>query len=124
MTHALAGEIALAEGRLDDAERAFRAAEYQINSSFSIYPALVALANNLEFRDGLARAAVRRGDLARAIEIYRHLNRSDVTSKSNSVFEPRYALAAAQLAARRGDSAASKAERARFAGAWKGATLR
>lgn len=124
LTHALAGEIALAEGRLDDAERAFRASEYQINSSFSIYPALVALANNLEFRDGLARAAVRRGDLPRAIEIYRHLNRSDVTSKSNSVFEPRYALAAAQLAARTGDSAVSQAERARFAQAWKGESSR
>lgn len=120
MTHALDGEIALAEGRLDDAERAFRASEYQINSSFSIYPALVALANNLEFRDGLARAALRRGDLPRAVEIYRHLNRSDVTSKSNSVFEPRYALAAAQLAARAGDAAVSRSERARFAHAWKG----
>lgn len=124
LTHALEGEIALADGRLDVAERAFRASEYQINSSFSIYPALVALANNLEFRDGLARAAVRRGDLPRAIDIYRHLNRSDVTSKSNSVFEPRYALAAAELAARMGHSAVSQAERARFARAWKGAPPR
>jgi tetratricopeptide (TPR) repeat protein len=120
MRHSLEGEIALAEGRLDEADKAFRASEYQINSSFAIYPALVALANNLEFRDGLARTAVRRGDLARAIEIYQHLNRSDVTSKSNSVFEPRYALAAAQLAARTGNSAVSQTERARFVRTWKG----
>jgi tetratricopeptide (TPR) repeat protein len=123
LTNALLGEIALAEGRLDDAETAFRAAEYQINSSFSIYPALVALVNNLQFRDGLARAAVQRGDLARAIEVYRRLNRPDITSKWNAVFEPQYALAAAHLAARKGDPALSRAERARFAGTWRGAEV-
>jgi tetratricopeptide (TPR) repeat protein len=98
---ALNGEIALAEGRLDEAEAAFRAAEYQINSSFSIFPALVALANNLQFRDGLARVALKRGDVARAIDIYQQLNRPDATSTWNSVFEPRYARAAARLAAGR-----------------------
>jgi tetratricopeptide (TPR) repeat protein/TolB-like protein len=115
----LIGEIALAEGRLDEAEAAFRASEYQINSSFTIYPALVVLANNLPFRDGLARTAQARGNLARAIDEYRRLNRPDVTSKWNSVFEPRYALAAARLAARAGDAAVSGAERARFTETWK-----
>jgi tetratricopeptide (TPR) repeat protein len=96
----LRGEIALAEGRLDEAEEAFRAAEYPIGSSFAIYPALVVLANNPPFRDGLARTAQARGDLPRALELYRHLNQPDATSTWEAVFEPRYAHAAAQLATR------------------------
>ena len=96
----LTGEIALAEGRIDDADRAFTAAAYHIASSFAIYPAPVALANNLPFRDGLARVALARGDLPRAIELYRQLNQPDPGSKWYSIFEPRYALAAADLTKR------------------------
>jgi TolB-like protein len=118
----LAAEIALSEGRVDEAERAFRASEYHIASSFAIYPAPVALANNFPFRDGLARTALARGDLARAGDVYRRLNQPDPTSTWYSVFEPRYALAAADLAARAGNAALSRNERARFAQAWKGAT--
>ena len=97
---ALTGEIALAERRLGDAETAFRASEYYIASSFAIHPSLVALINNLPFRDGLARTAAARGDLQRAIDLYRQLNQPDVTSKWTSVFDPRYTRAAAELAAR------------------------
>jgi tetratricopeptide (TPR) repeat protein/tRNA A-37 threonylcarbamoyl transferase component Bud32 len=118
--NALAGEIALAEGRLDDAETAFRAAEYHVASSFAIYPALVTVVNNLPVRDGLARTAAARGDLPQAIDAYRRLNQPDVTSTSNAVFEPRYALAAADLASRAGDHAAGSRERARYLQAWKG----
>ena len=95
--HALTGEIALAERRFDDAESAFRASEYHIASSFAIYPTLVALVNNLPFRDGLARTAAARGDLRQAIDLYRQLNRPDVTSAWTSVFDPRYTRSAAQL---------------------------
>jgi tetratricopeptide (TPR) repeat protein len=98
--HAITGEIALAERRFDEAESAFRASEYHIASSFAIYPTLVALANNLPFRDGLARTAVARGDLRRAVDFYRQLNQPGVTSKWYSLFDPRYARAAAELAAR------------------------
>jgi tetratricopeptide (TPR) repeat protein len=118
--NALSGEMALARGQLEEAETAFAAAEYQVGSSFAIYPTLVVLANNLPFRDGAARTAVARGDVARAIEVYRRLNQSGVTSKWSSVFEPRYALAAAQLAQRAGDLTVSRTEQARFAEAWKG----
>ena len=100
--HALTGEIALAEHRFDEAESAFRASEYHIHSSFAIYPTLVALANNLPIRDGLARTAAARGDHRRAIDLYRRLNQPDVTSPWYSVFDPRYARAAADLAARAG----------------------
>ena len=92
---ALAGEIALAVGRLDEAEKAFRAAEYPLASSFTIYPALVALANNLPFRDGLARTALARGDRARAFDVYRRLNQLGAASTWESVFDPRYARTAA-----------------------------
>jgi tetratricopeptide (TPR) repeat protein len=96
----LTGEIALAEGRFDDAEQAFRAAEYPIGSSFAIYPALVVLANNPPFRDGLARTAMARGDLVRARQLYERLNRPDATSTWEAIFEPRYTRAALQLATR------------------------
>ena len=120
--HALTGEIALAERRFDDAESAFRASEYHIASSFAIYPTLVALVNNLPFRDGLARTAAARGDLRRAVDLYRQLNEPDVTSKWNSVFDPRYARSAAELAAKAGDVLLSRSERARFLEIWKGPT--
>ncbi len=96
----LTGEIALAEGKLDEAEQAFRAAEYPIGSSFAIYPALVVLANNPPFRDGLARTAMARGDLLRARDLYERLNRPDATSTWEAIFEPRYTRAALQLATR------------------------
>jgi hypothetical protein len=98
--HAITGEIALSQRRFDDAESAFRASEYHIASSFAIYPTLVALVNNLPFRDGLARTAAARGDLRRAVDLYRQLNQPDVTSKWTSVFEPRYTRSAAELAAK------------------------
>jgi eukaryotic-like serine/threonine-protein kinase len=116
----LVAEIALSEGHVDEAERAFRASEYHIASSFAIYPAPVALANNFPLRDGLARTALARGDLVRAGEVYRRLNQPDPTSTWYSVFEPRYALAAADLAARAGNTALSRSERTRFVQAWKG----
>jgi TolB-like protein/tetratricopeptide (TPR) repeat protein len=120
LRRALEGEIALGERRLDEAATAFRAAEYHVASSFAIYPALVTLVNNLPTRDGLARTAVARGDLARALDVYRRLNQPEITSASNAVFDPRYARAAADMAARVGDAAVARAERARYAGVWKG----
>jgi hypothetical protein len=51
----------------------------------------------------LAAAAIiglhARGNRARALDVYRRLNQPDATSTWESVFEPRYAKAAAQLAA-------------------------
>jgi tetratricopeptide (TPR) repeat protein/TolB-like protein len=94
----LAGEIALASGDLNEAERAFRDSEYQSASSFSIYPGLVILANNLPFRDGLARTSLARGEVSRAAAEYKRINQPDVTLKWNSVFDVRQARLAAALA--------------------------
>jgi TolB-like protein len=93
----LTGEIALASGDLDAAEQAFRESEYQSATSFAIYPAAVVLSNNLPFRDGLARIALARGQVSRAVDEYTRLNRPDVTLKWNSVFDLRYAGRAAEL---------------------------
>jgi tetratricopeptide (TPR) repeat protein/TolB-like protein len=93
----LVGEIALQAGDIDEAERAFHDSEYQSASSFSIYPALVMLANNLPFRDGLARTALARRDASQAAAEYRRINRPDVTLKWNSVFDARHARLAANL---------------------------
>ena len=94
----LTGEVALASGDLDAAERAFRASEYQSDTSFAIYPAAVMLSNNLPFRDGLARTALARGQVSRAVDEYKRLNRPDVTLKWNSVYDLRYAREATRLA--------------------------
>jgi tetratricopeptide (TPR) repeat protein/TolB-like protein len=117
---ALEGEIALVEGRLDDAEAAFRSSQYRVASSFAIYPAAVALINNLPTRDGLARTAAARGDLATAVDRYRRLNRPDITSTWIALFDPLYSRTAADLAAAAGDAEAARRERARYAGLWQG----
>jgi hypothetical protein len=116
---ALASETALREGRLDDAETGFRAAEYHVASSFAIYPPLVTMVNNLPVRDGLARTAAARGDRAGAIDLYRHLNQPDVTSTSNAVYEPRYARTAADLARRVADATRSRHAPACSRQAWE-----
>jgi tetratricopeptide (TPR) repeat protein len=117
---ALEAEIALAEGRLDAADRAFDAAAGQVAASFAIYPALVTIINNLPVRDGPARTALARGDFSAALAQYRRLNEPDVASRWHAVFEPQYALAAAEIATRAGDTTVSRGERARFRQVWKG----
>ena len=107
-------------GRLGDAEQAFRSAEYLAASSFAIYPAAVALINNLPTRDGLARTALARGDLLAAVELYRRLNEPDITSTCTAVFDPLYSRAAADLAAAAGDADAARRARARDASLWQG----
>jgi tetratricopeptide (TPR) repeat protein len=118
---ALAGEMALSQGDLAGAESGFKAAQYQIGSSFSVETTLVSLGNNLPIRDGLARVKAARGQLAEAIAIYRRLNQPDITSTWVSVLEPRFVLAVARLAARAGDTATARAEYGRFLQLWKDA---
>jgi tetratricopeptide (TPR) repeat protein len=117
----MAGELALSRGQLAQAESAFRAAEYRTPPSFSLHVVLVSLANNLPYRDGLARATAARGGSREAIEIYRRLNQPDIASRWTAVLEPRFVLAAARLADRAGDRATAKAEYARFLELWKDA---
>jgi hypothetical protein len=97
---ALSGEIALAERDFDAAETAFRDADFQPGTSFAIYPVPVALANNLPFRDGLARTAAARGDSARAADRYRRLNVPGSGSNFIGLFDARYERAASLAHAR------------------------
>jgi hypothetical protein len=118
---ALRGEIALADGNAADADAAFRAAEYRIPLSFSIVPVIVALTNNMPFRDGPARAIAARGDLAGASALYRRLVEPDIASPWSDVADPRLVLAGARLAARAADRQAAADGYARFLEMWKGA---
>ena len=93
----------------------------RIGPAFATHPALVALANNLPFRDGLARAAAARGDLRAAIGIYRRLNQPDITAASTSVLEPRFVLAVGGLSDRAGDRETARAEYTRFLELWQDA---
>ena len=87
---------------------------------FYIFESTVSiLANNALFRDGLARASKRGGDLAGAIEIYRRLLTYGPAQKFVSVFEPRYVLEIARLLDQMGDKPGARKEYERFLDFWK-----
>jgi hypothetical protein len=74
------------------------------------------------FRDGRARVANARGDLAGAVELYRSLNTPSIDSKwVGAPLEPRYVLETARLLDRMGDQDAAHAEYQRFLDLWKDA---
>jgi tetratricopeptide (TPR) repeat protein len=79
------------------------------------------LANNLLYRDGPARAAVARGDLAGAIDIYRSLLTAGPKQKWTAMYEPRYVLQIARLLEQSGDKRAALKEYERFLEFWKSA---
>jgi tetratricopeptide (TPR) repeat protein len=77
------------------------------------------LTNNLILRDGPARAAHSRGDLAAAIQIYRRLIANGPDLKWVSLFEPRYVLQLARLLDAAGDRDGARIEYRRFLETWK-----
>lgn len=118
----LAGEIALAERRLEDAAAAFASGE----PAGRVWLALDAatptlLANDVPGRDGAARVATARGDLKGAIEIYRRLLANGPDAKWSALFNPRYVLEIARLLEKLGDKTAARAEYERFLTLWKNA---
>ncbi len=118
--NALEGEIALATGDLDKAASSFSAGQPSKKMWFSTFNSnLSILANNLMSRDGLARVAKARGDLPRAIQIYRQLLSYGPEQKWVSAFEPRYVLEIARLLDRSGNSQAALKEYERFLEFWK-----
>ena len=105
---ALAGEIALAEKRLGDAATAFAAGEPATRVWISVYLDYPwALMNDIPARDGMARVAKARGDVAGAIEIYRRLLVAGPEQKWPALFDPRYVLEIARLLEQSGDRKAS-----------------
>ncbi|HEY7819466.1 MAG TPA: hypothetical protein VIG29_14675, partial [Vicinamibacteria bacterium] len=121
---ALQGEIALASGRLSEAETAFAAGEPEGKMWFNFNQLpMTVFANGLPFRDGLARVVAARGDTAGAIARYRRLLSAGAVSKWTSFLEPRYVLELARLLKRSGDAGEARAEYERFLDLWKGADL-
>jgi tetratricopeptide (TPR) repeat protein len=119
---ALEGEIAFAKGDLDAVEVSYRRGEPEPKAFFvRLVVGGVVYCNNPPRRDLLARVAAARGDLARAIEIYRALNTPSIESKWTSALEPRYVLEIARLLDQKGDYDAAREEYGRFLELWKNA---
>ena len=117
----LAGEIALAEGRLGDAAAAFDA-EPEARVWISLYLDYPwALMSDIPARDGAARVAKARGDIAAAIQIYRSLLSGGAEQKWPRLFEPRYVLEIARLLEKSGERQAAAVEYQRFLEYWKAA---
>jgi tetratricopeptide (TPR) repeat protein/TolB-like protein len=116
----LLGELALARGDTAAAATAFSAAELPQRAISVTVPGSV-LTNNLILRDGLARAAYARGDIAGAIQIYRRLLANGPELKWTSLYEPRYVLQLARLLDLAGDTQGARIEYGRFLDLWKNA---
>ena len=117
---ALEGEVALAEGRHDQALSAFKAA--QSNAWFPLgRDASSVFAANLPSHDGLARVDAAKGNRAAAIQEYRRLTTVGPVNRSAAVLEPRYVLALARLLAADGDDPGARAEYGRFLKFWANA---
>jgi tetratricopeptide (TPR) repeat protein len=118
----LEGEIALADGDPRRAAVAFAAGEPRGKMWLHLHTFhLPLLANNLPFRDGLARAAKARGDLNGAIAAYRRLLTVGADQKWTAMYEPRYVLEIARLLEQTGDTRAALNEYERFLQFWKNA---
>ena len=75
-------------------------------------------ANQLPFRDGIARVRKAERNFDAALEIYRNLNTIDIGSRWVAVLEPRYVLEAARLLEQKGDDEAAREEYLRFLELW------
>jgi serine/threonine protein kinase/tetratricopeptide (TPR) repeat protein len=119
------GELALANGDLAAAERAFAVGEpeFRPGINFSIAVGWPALYSNAPFRDGPARIRIARGDLTGAIDIYRRLLAPDISQKWTSILEPRFVLQLARLLDRTGDRAGAREQYQRFLDLWRRADL-
>jgi tetratricopeptide (TPR) repeat protein/TolB-like protein len=113
----LEGEIALVVGDLEAAETAFSASEPRFK------PALnedgMPLLGNLPFRDGLARVAIARGDLRRAIDLYRQLITADISQKWTAILEPRFVFELGKLLEQTGDRSGAREQYQRFLDLWQ-----
>ncbi len=116
---ALEGEIALAAGDSRLAAAAFSQGELrQKRFHFDLVGGTL-IANHVTSRDGLARVARARGDLAGAIAAYRRLLSTGPDAKWMSVLEPRYVLELARLLEQTGDKRNALGEYERFLSLWK-----
>jgi serine/threonine protein kinase len=116
----LEGELALAQGRYDQAALSFNAAQKKAWMTLG-RDASTVFAINLPSRDGLARVAIARGNRAAAVEEYRRLTLINPGNGSSAVLEPRYILELARLLHEEGDKTGALVEYARFLKLWANA---
>jgi tetratricopeptide (TPR) repeat protein len=114
---ALEGEMALAQGRYDEAVSSFRASHTKVWLTLG-RDASTVFAINLPSRDGLARVAAARGNRAAAIEEYRRLTAANPGGSSSAVLEPRHVLELARLLEQAEDKAGARIEYERFLKLW------
>ena len=117
---ALEGEMALAQGRFDEAATRFKAAQRKVWLILG-RDASTVFATNVPSRDGLARVEIARRNRAAAIEEYRRLTTGSPRQRSSAALEPRYVLELARLLAEGGDEAGARAEYGRFLALWANA---
>lgn len=117
----LEAEIALNRGNLGSAETSFTAATPQPRIFDPLTILASTLLNVLPSRDGLARVAAARGNLAEAIDRYRALLAYGPDSHWVAPYEPLYVLKMARLLEKKGDRIDALAEYDRFLSLWKNA---
>jgi tetratricopeptide (TPR) repeat protein len=119
LVRTLEGELALARGELDSAEKAFASADPALKIFFSMgSPSTSLVRNSFSFRDGVARVQAARGDLDAAIDSYRRLLTLDLSQKWTAIVEPRLVLQLARLLDKNGDRTGARQEYQRFLNLW------
>lgn len=116
---ALEGEIRLTSRDFPAAAAAFASGEpsHRVTGVDLLLGTI--LVNGPLLRDGTARVAKARGDVAGAIDIYRQLLVYGPRQKWVAAFEPRYVLELARLLEQYGEGEAARQEYRRFIELWK-----
>jgi tetratricopeptide (TPR) repeat protein len=114
------GEVALAQGRYEQALSSFAAAQKKAWLALG-RDASTVFSIGLPSRDGAARVESARGNRSAAVEQYRRLTAGGTGNWSAAALEPRHILELARLLSEQGDAAAASVEYARFLKLWANA---
>ena len=117
---ALEGEVALAQGRHEQAASNFTAAQSKVWLILGRDTTTV-FGTNPPSRDGLGRVEIARGNRKGAIAEYKRLTNVASSPGSSAMLEPRHILALARLLAADGDDAGARGEYERFLKLWENA---
>jgi serine/threonine protein kinase len=116
----LEAELALAQGRHDQAASSFTASQKKAWLVLG-RDASTVFSMNPPSRDGLARVEVARGNRAAAIEEYRRLTAVGPGARSSGMLEPRHVLQLARLLDEGKDDFGAQVEYRRFLALWANA---
>jgi tetratricopeptide (TPR) repeat protein/predicted Ser/Thr protein kinase len=117
---AFEGEVALAQGRYEDAVSSFKAGQ---KKAWMILgrDATTVFATSSPSRDGVARVELARGNRKAAITEYRRLTTAGSARASSAALEPRDILELARLLDAEGDTMGARVEYERFLKLWANA---